>query len=158
MILLSISAMILLSSHLSVENKEMDCMLTESQKNKELILQAFNGWENGTFNFFDLLDDEVIWTVAGRSPVSGTYIGKQDFVDRAVTPIHEKLNTKITPSLISVTAIKDQVWITWTGRAATKKGNMYENHYAWLMTIRGGKIVQATAFLDTYELTKLMKK
>lgn len=158
MILLSISAMILLSSHLSEDDKRIDSTPIESQENKELILQAFNGWENGTFNFFDLLDEEVIWTVAGRSPVSGIYVGKRDFIDRAVTPIHEKLSTKITPSLISVTAIKDQVWITWTGRAVTKNGNIYENHYAWLMTIRERKIVQATAFLDTYELTKLMKK
>jgi len=157
MILLSISAMILLSGYLSEEGRQID-VTDESEQNKKLIQHAFNGWENGTYNFFDLLDEDVVWTVAGRSPVSGTYVGKRDFMDRAVTPIHAKLSTKITPSLISVTAIKDQVWITWTGSAVANDGSVYENHYAWLVTIREKKIVQATAFLDTYELAELMKK
>jgi uncharacterized protein len=157
MILLSLSAMILLSSYFHEEDRQID-IPGESEQNKKLIQHAFNGWGNGTFNFFDLLDEDVVWTVAGRSPVSGTYVGKQDFMDRAVAPIHAKLSTKITPSLISVTAIKDQVWITWTGSAVTHDGSIYENHYAWLVTIKERKIVQATAFLDTYELTKLMKK
>jgi len=125
--------------------------------NKKLVQEKFFQWKNGKGNFFDLLDEQVVWTVAGKAPYSGTYQNKHAFIEQAVIPITQKLKTPIEPKLISITAEADVVWLNWTGKATTIKNTVYENHYAWMMTIRDGRVIKATAFLDTYELYKLTK-
>lgn len=113
-----------------------------------------NGNRNGSF--FDLLDDDAIWTVSGRSPVSGTYNGKADFMERAVKPIIGKFKSPLKPVLISLTEDDTFVWLHFKASAKTVTDDIYENTYVWKMQLENGKIIKGTAFLDTYELTNLM--
>jgi ketosteroid isomerase-like protein len=59
------------------------------EASKETVARQFEKWKNGEALFFDLLDENVVWSVSGRSPVSGTYHGKADFMERAVNPLPE---------------------------------------------------------------------
>ncbi|MCL4244078.1 MAG: hypothetical protein KJ002_02960, partial [Candidatus Dadabacteria bacterium] len=43
------------------------------EKNKEIVSKGFADWANGTGSFFDLLDENVEWTITGSSPISKTY-------------------------------------------------------------------------------------
>ncbi len=38
---------------------------------KKIVQAGFEGWANGTGNFFDLLSDDVQWTITGTSPLRG---------------------------------------------------------------------------------------
>jgi ketosteroid isomerase-like protein len=132
---------------------------TIESNNKRIIKQAFDKWRFGTGNFFDLLADNVHWTVAGSSPVSGVYQGKEVFLEKAVQPITNKLSEKIKPvKLLGVYADNDVVVLLWEGAAKAKDGLPYKNTYCWQMILKEGKIISAIAYLDTYTLQELMTR
>ncbi|NYZ61926.1 nuclear transport factor 2 family protein [Luteimonas deserti] len=118
---------------------------------------AFDAWAAGQASVFDLLAEDVVWTVAGTSPVSGTYRSRADFMERAVAPISSRLATPIVPQVEAVIAQGDDVVVLWQGTATTRSGAPYANRYAWRMTFAEGAIVQVTAFLDTWALDAMMR-
>lgn len=122
-----------------------------------LVRAAFEAWRTGQGSVFDLLADDVVWTVAGDSPVSGTYRSKQAFMDEAVAPITAHLATPIIPQVTRIVADGDHVVVMWQGSATTRTGGAYRNHYAWHLQLADGRIVRATAFLDTCALARLME-
>lgn len=126
--------------------------------NKQIVREQFDRWVNGSGNFFDLLADDVEWTVAGESPSSGIYKSKQSFLKEAVAPITAKLSTRITPRLIGIYQEKEVVTLLWKGSATTKDNKPYRNTYCWVLTMKGGKISKVIAFLDTHSLNKLMTR
>lgn len=124
--------------------------------NAAQVHAAFDGWRNGQGSVFDLLADDVVWTVAGDSPVSGTYRTKQAFLDEAVAPITARLATPIVPSVTRIVADGDHVVVLWQGSATAHDGAVYRNDYAWHLELAGGRIVRATAYLDTWALARLL--
>ena len=121
------------------------------------VRAAFDAWRVGTGNVFDLLADDVVWTVAGDSPVSGVYRSREAFLRDAVAPITARLATPIVPELQQLIAHDDHVVAIWEGRATALDGRVYRNHYAWHMRFEGGRIVEVVAFLDTWALVRLME-
>lgn len=128
-----------------------------SENSKKLVKQYFEKWQKEGTSFFELLDEQVIWTVAGNSPVSGIYYGKNDFVERAVQPILKQLSTPLNPELISLTSDKEYVWLHFNAKAITTNGNHYENTYVWKLQLKNNKIITVVAFLDTYRLKELLE-
>lgn len=128
-------------------------------RNRKIVDDAFNNWVAGKGIFFDLLDENVVWRVTGKAPFLGVYRSKQEFMEKAVTPINDFLSTSIKPELIDINASGNVVWLQWKGAATTITGGQYINEYAWKLTFNEkGKITAANAFLDTYSLSKLVKK
>jgi len=130
---------------------------TPTLDNASLVREAFDRWRDGRGSVFDLLADDVVWTVAGNSPVSGLYRSRQDFLERAVAPITSRLSTTIVPDLKHIIAHGDDVVAIWEGTASAVNGRTYTNSYAWHLVLEDGKIVRVTAFLDTWALDRLMK-
>lgn len=125
--------------------------------NAAAIRAAFAAWRDGTGSVFDLLADEVEWTVAGSSPVSGVYSSRQAFLDQAVRPISARLSTPIIPEVRHVIAQGNDVVVVWQGRATARDGSAYHNDYVWHLVMEEGRVVRATAFLDTWALDRLMR-
>lgn len=130
---------------------------TRTAANEARVRAAFDAWREGNGGVFDLLADDAQWTVAGSSPVSGVYTSKQDFLDRAVTPILARLATPIVPEVQHVVAQGDAVVVVWRGTARAHDGSAYTNHYAWHMELEDDRIVRVVAFLDTWALQALME-
>lgn len=126
--------------------------------NAAAVRAAFDAWAAGTGDVFDLLHEDVVWTVAGHSPVSATYSSRGAFMAGAVTPITAKLATPIQPRLRSLVAQGDTVVAVWDGVATTHAGHPYRNSYAWHMVLAEGRIVRVMAFLDTWALQALMQE
>lgn len=125
--------------------------------NAAVVRAAFDAWRDGDGSVFDLLADDVEWTVAGGSPVSGTYRSKRAFLAEAVAPITARLSTPIRPEVSAIVAQGDAVVVFWEGTAAANDGSPYRNSYAWHMVLSGGRVVRVTAFLDTWALDALMR-
>lgn len=114
-------------------------------------------WKNGQGAFFDLLSEQVQWTLAGRSPVSGVYTSREEFLKKSIAPITQRLQTAITPTSVDLILAKgNQVILVWQGEVTAKNGDSYKNTYCWNMTFENDSIIKATAFLDTYELVRLL--
>lgn len=127
-------------------------------ENKKLIQDVFAAWARGDGSaFFNLLADDVRWTVIGTSPVSRAYMSKQEFLEGAVKPLSAKLAGPIQPTVRNVIAEGDQVVLQWEGRSTTKAGKPYNNTYCWVMKLANGKVQEGTAYIDTELVSELWK-
>ena len=105
------------------------------KKNKQLIQKGFDQWTNGSASFFDLLADDVTWTITGNSPIAKTYNSRQQFLDEAITPINERLSERIVPTLRALYADGDMVIALWDGKAIAKD--------ATFLAIRSGDVAHS---------------
>jgi ketosteroid isomerase-like protein len=127
-------------------------------ENKKLIQDAFAGWARGDSNaFFNLLAEDVRWTVIGNTPVSRTYTSRAEFVDGAAKPLTAKLAGPIVPTARDVIAEGDKVVLQWEGRSSGKNGTIYHQTYCWVMRLADGKVREGTAYLDTELISQIWK-
>jgi uncharacterized protein len=127
-------------------------------ENKKLIQDAFSAWSGGDGGaFFNLLADDVTWTVIGSTAVSRTYKSKKEFLDGAARPLGEKINGAIQPRLRDILVDGDKVALQWDGHAIGKNGTEYNQTYCWVMRIVDGRVREGTAYLDTELIARLWK-
>jgi uncharacterized protein len=115
-------------------------------RNAAIIRAAFANWSAGRAAIFDLLAPDFRWTIAGSAPSAGTY-DRQSF-DTLLAQFNAQLAAPLKPTLQTLVADGDQVVVRFTATAPLKGGGTYRNDYAWFLTMRGGRIVAVTAFLD----------
>ncbi|MDD4994017.1 MAG: nuclear transport factor 2 family protein [Paludibacter sp.] len=125
---------------------------------KQLVLDGFKKWADGTGSVFDLLDDNVVWTISGSAPLSKTYHSKKQLIDEVLAPLNERLSKKIVPSVRSTYVDGNTVIVIWDGSASRLDGSPYNVSYAWFMTFTGEKVVRVTAFLDTIDFKEVFEK
>ena len=119
-------------------------------ENKKLIQAAFDAWADGDgAAFFNILAEDVQWTVIGSGPVSQAYTSRQAFLDGAAKPLNAKLAEPIQPTVVNIIAEGDQVVLQWEGTATAKSGKPYNNSYCWVMRVADGKVREGTAYIDT---------
>jgi ketosteroid isomerase-like protein len=124
--------------------------------NRKLITDTFTAWSRGDgMAFFNILADDVRWTVIGSTPVSRTYSSKSAFVEGAVKPLTEKLAGPIVPTIRDLLVDGDKVALQWEGRSSGKNGTLYYQTYCWVMRLEGGKVKEGTAYLDTELISQL---
>ncbi|WP_162906531.1 nuclear transport factor 2 family protein [Algihabitans albus] len=129
------------------------------ETNRQLVRDAFEGWEAGTFNVFDLLDEDVVWTITGFDPVvSGIYRGKEELLSRTVEPFSERMSERLSPTLRELWADGDDVLIHFDGEGRTAAGDVYRNSYLWIFTMEGDAVTEVTAFLDTAAFAALLAR
>jgi ketosteroid isomerase-like protein len=126
--------------------------------NKRIIKAGFDRWAQGTGSFFDLLTDDMQWTITGSTPLSKTYAGKRQFMDEVINPLNQRLSKKIVPTVRAVYAEGDMVIALMDGQATAKDNKPYNMSYAWFMQMKGGKIIKVTAFLDGIQFTDVMQR
>jgi len=68
---------------------------SDAAANAARVREAFAAWRDGRGSVFDLLHEDVEWTVAGTSPVSGVYRSRAQFLEQAVAPIGARLATPL---------------------------------------------------------------
>jgi uncharacterized protein len=125
-------------------------------ENKKLVQDVFAGWSRGDNNaFFNLLAEDVHWTVIGSTPVSRTYTSRQAFLEGAVKPLGTKLAGPIQPTVRDILADGDKVALQWDGRSTGKNGTLYNQTYCWVMRLENGKVREGTAYLDTELISQL---
>jgi ketosteroid isomerase-like protein len=122
--------------------------MTETESNRAMVRRAFDQWAAGEKSFFDLLADDVRWTIAGSGRSARTYRGREAFLSEAFAPVAERFAAPIQPVLAGLHADGNVVVLHWNGKAALRDGQTYRNSYVWILELRDGKIVKGTAFLD----------
>jgi uncharacterized protein len=126
--------------------------------NKKIIQAGFDRWAKGEGSFFDLLTDDVKWTINGSTPLSKTYPNKQQFLAEVINPLNQRLSKKIIPTVRSLYAEGDVVIALIDGKATAKDSKPYNMSYAWFMTMKEGRIIQVDAFLDGIQFADIMKR
>jgi uncharacterized protein len=126
-----------------------------SAENKKLVRDAFDAWSRGDGRtFFNLVADDVRWTVIGSTPISGTYNSKREF--REVTRrLSERFTTVLKVTVRDVFADGDKVAIQFESHAQGKNGTAYDQTYCWVTRLEDGRVREVIAYLDTELVSKL---
>lgn len=131
--------------------------MTETAQIKQIVSQGFERWVAGEQSFFDLLPEDIEWTVTGSNPLSGTYRSRTEFLD-ALEPLLGRLAKPIVPRTYTVYADGDTVIVLWEGSAEAKDGVPYDNVYSWYLTFDGDRIAKVVAFFDGILLAELCER
>jgi len=133
------------------------------QSNREIVANAFASWMNGSGYVASIFAEQMTWEIVGRSVVSAKYPNTQAFVDEVLHPFGARFShdrpfrpTKIR-GLFSDES-QNAVIVIWDGEGVTTAGTVYENSYAWIMRLSGGKVVDGTAFYDSIAFNELWTK
>jgi uncharacterized protein len=130
----------------------------ETEANREVVRRAFDAWQQGTGVIADVFAPEMVWRIEGHSVASREYADRKEFVDEVLTPFGARFaaGEPFRPVRIrSIHADGDTVIVVWDGRGVANDGQPYENSYAWIMRLAGGKVVDGTAFFDSMSFNDL---
>jgi uncharacterized protein len=129
-----------------------------ADRNREIIRRAFEAWQQGTGAITDVFAPDMVWRIEGHSVASREYRGRQEFIDEVLAPFGARFadGEPFRPVTIrSIHADADTVVVVWDGRDVANDGRPYENSYAWIMRLSGGKVVDGTAFYDSISFNDL---
>lgn len=120
----------------------------EAETNRATIAKAMDAWAAGTGGPYDLLADEAVWTISGNSLASKTYPSKAEFMAEVIRPFNARMSARLIPSVHKIYADGDTVIAHFDASGTARDGKPYVNSYAWILTLKDGRIVRAFAFFD----------
>jgi len=128
--------------------------------NRAIVTAAFNSWQDGTGYVASIFADDMTWEITGKSAVSKKYASTREFMDEVLRPFGARFSSADPFRPVSIRAIYDDeenstVIVIWDGRGTTTAGTVYQNTYAWVMTLTAGKVVDGTAFYDSIAFDEL---
>jgi uncharacterized protein len=128
-------------------------------ENKELVRNMFAELSKGNSQaFLDTMADNVRFTIIGTTKFSGTFNGKQEFVNRVLMPLGAQLEGGLTITPDNFIAEGDYVAMQARGNSHTKSGGTYNNTYCQVFRVANGKVQEVTEYLDTEVVTKAFGK
>jgi ketosteroid isomerase-like protein len=129
----------------------------QQERNVQVVRDAFARGVGGEDGFFSILAEDVQWTVA-QAVEPTTYTSRSEFLRDGAGPIQSRLSEPIQANVRQLVAEGDVVAAIWEGTATARDGRPYVNTYAWVMTMRDERVVQATAFLDLVALGDFLER
>jgi uncharacterized protein len=131
--------------------------------NRQIVADAFAAWMNGSGYVTSIFAEDMTWEIVGHSAASAKYPDTKTFVDEVLHPFgarftHDQPFRPVTIRGIYSDDSQSTVVVIWDGRGVTTAGTVYENTYAWIMKLSGGKVVDGTAFYDSISFNELWAK
>ena len=124
-------------------------------ENKELVLGFFDDIAKGNIQAaLDRMGEDLRFTLIGTTILSGVCKSRKEFVDRILAPLGAQLEGPLTITTDNLIAEGDFVVVQSHGRSTTRQGVAYNNTYCQVFRVVGGKIREATEYLDTELVTK----
>jgi ketosteroid isomerase-like protein len=128
-------------------------------ENKQLIQNMFAELSKGNANaFLNNLSDTLRFTIIGTTKFSGTFNGKQEFINKVLAPLSAQLEGGLTVTPENFIAEGDTVAMQARGKSTTKTGKPYNNTYCQIFRVANGKVQEVTEYLDTELVTAAFGK
>jgi ketosteroid isomerase-like protein len=127
-------------------------------RNRTLVERAFSAWKNGSGSPYDLLADDVSWTIVGRSDASRTYPSREAFMSEVIRPFNARMREGLRPTIRNLYVEGDSVVIFFDAAGVATDGETYANTYAWFWEMRDGRVVRAHAFFDSIAFNELWRR
>jgi len=132
------------------EETAMDKKYTETESaNLKKVNEGFDAWKKGTGSPYQLLDDNVSWTIVGNSHASKEYTSRKAFIDGVITPFNARMSKPLVPTIRNIYADGDTVIVFFDAEGTAKDSKTYANTYSWFLRFRNGRIDKAVAFFDS---------
>ena len=121
--------------------------------NRALLEDVFAALENGDGKpFFELLSNDILWTISGTIAWSGTYRGKAAVQSQLWKPLFAQFAERYKAKAVRFVTEGDVVVVEFHGGAKTKSGLLYDNRYCWICTFDKGHITELTEYTDTHHV------
>lgn len=128
--------------------KESQPRPSEEERNRRLVAEGFAAWRAGTGSPYELLADEVSWTITGHSVVAGTYAGRDAFMSQVLRRFNARLQSPLVPTLRQIHADGKAVVVLFDVAGTARDGQPYANSLAWFLEMEEGRIVRVNALFD----------
>ena len=121
------------------------------EENKRVAAELFARFNaNDLKGALDLLSDDATWWIAGepaRQPAAGEHSKAQ--IARLLSDMGRRLKDGLRMTVRGVTAEGERVAVEVESHGELRDGKVYNNHYHFALTVRGGQIVGVREYLDT---------
>jgi ketosteroid isomerase-like protein len=128
------------------------------QRNRALVETAFQKWRDGTGSPYDLLAEDVSWTIVGRSDAARAYPSREAFMSEVIRPFNARMREGLRPTIRNLYVDGDAVVIFFDAAGVAADGQGYANTYAWFWEMRDGRVVRAHAFFDSISFNELWRR
>ncbi len=94
---------------------------------------------------------DATWSLRGELPVSGTWVGPGDILDRFLAAMVATLDPRVPVRQVVTSIIADggTAVAEWTSHARSATGQEYVNDYAVVFEVHQGKIAAVREYFDT---------
>jgi uncharacterized protein len=101
---------------------------------------------------------EATWTIRGDVPVAGTYKGADEILDGFLADVVATLDptAPVSQDLHRIIADGEYAVAEWTSHARARNGGAYDNDYAVVFRVLGGRIVAVTEYCDTSYMRRVL--
>ena len=125
-------------------------MTTETERNRQLLTEAFAALETGDpGKFLPLFAPDISWTVMGTSAWSKKASGLAEVERELMGPLFARFTGPYRNIPELVLADGDRVVVLARGEAPTVHGTTYANNYCFIFRLRDGQIVDVREYMDT---------
>ena len=119
-------------------------------ENKAVVRDYLERMARNDESMADLLAEDIVWWVPPSTDYGGTYHGKQALLDKVLIPMAEQRNENgFSEEILRIIGEGDVVVTESKGQKTTVQGHQYNNEYAFIYELSGGKICRWRCYLDT---------
>lgn len=123
---------------------------------KQFVYDHFQQLEKGdNATFYRQVADNAIFKVTGLgNPLRGTYTSKSEYYAKYLTPLGQRMSSKITRRMTNINVMGDLAVVEFMSSGTGKNGSFYEVEVLWLCKYRGEEIVEITMYMDSATMKK----
>jgi len=127
-------------------------------RNRALVQQLFEA-SPAQFDehLLSLLATDVVYRLAGNTPVSGVHRGRLAVRDRLLAPLHSALDGPVARIADHLGTAGEWLWVQARGLARMRSGARYDNDYCYCLRLVDGQIREVIEYLDTELLARALK-
>ena len=105
--------------------------------------------------FWEACHDDMVWRTIGSGSWSGEFRGKQTIIDEIFRPLNRALAERATLPTRVIDG-GDIVVVQARGKNLTRKGERYDNDYAFVLHFRAGRIGLYEEYCDTALIDRVL--
>ncbi|MEQ8660413.1 MAG: nuclear transport factor 2 family protein [Gammaproteobacteria bacterium] len=121
--------------------------MSETQK---IVQQWFDHIAAGNAEAaFALFAEDIVYDLKGTTPVSGVYRGLDQLVNDFFVPWRKQIDGDLVVHVDELIGTGERGVALRPGEARTVLDLPYNNDYAFVFTVKNGKITEVAEFLDT---------
>jgi uncharacterized protein len=105
-----------------------------------------------------LFAPDVVWTMQGDLPVSGTYTGADAIMGDFLRRVMDRLDPAVPVRLELRRIVADGEWgvAEWTSVARSRAGQEYRNDNALVFRVVDGHVAAVTEYTDTERMRRVL--
>ena len=119
-----------------------------STQTRSFLEDVFGRWQatKDMKIWLDALDEELVWTVVGSSPTSGTYRSKQAYTAGVVDKLKQWVQEEPVPTLKQLVVEGDRAAAWLQTAAIAKDGKPFVIEYCWMMKLSNNLVTEGIGF------------